>query len=137
MEIRGLMNKKEIIFKLKNINLDLNEIIVISGASLVVQDIIDNTVDIDLSCSEDYYKKIKWEEKLGDAKKNIKYYDVFEIANNFYYPDKVVIIDGIKFMNLKECLKVKEELNRPKDREVILKLRKRMKHNGKSKNMCE
>lgn len=124
MEIHGLMNKKEIISKLKNINLDLNEIIVISGASLVVQNIIDNTTDIDLSCSEDYYKKIKWEEKIGAAKTNIKYYDVFEIGNNFYFPDEVVIIDGIKFMNLKECLKVKEELNRPKDRKVIEFLKK-------------
>ncbi len=124
MEIHGLMNKKEIISKLKNINLDLNEIIVISGASLVVQNIIDNTTDIDLSCSEDYYKKIKWKEKLGAAKTNIKYYDVFEIENNFYFPDEVVIIDGIKFMNLKECLKVKEELNRPKDRKVIEFLKK-------------
>lgn len=124
MEIHGLMNKKEIISKLKNINLDLNEIIVISGASLVVQNIIDNTTDIDLSCSEDYYKKIKWEEKLGAAKTNIKYYDVFEIGNNFYFPDEVVIIDGIKFMNLKECLKVKEELNRPKDQKVIEFLKK-------------
>ena len=124
MEIHGLMNKKEIISKLKNINLDLNEIIVISGASLVVQNIIDNTTDIDLSCSEDYYKKIKWKEKLGAAKTNIKYYDVFEIGNNFYFPDEVVIIDGIKFMNLKACLKVKEELNRPKDRKVIEFLKK-------------
>lgn len=124
MEIHGLMNKKEIISKLKNINLDLNEIIVISGASLVVQNIIDNTTDIDLSCSEDYYKKIKWEEKIGAAKTNIKYYDVFEIGNNFYFPDEVVIIDGIKFMNLKECLKVKEELNRPKDQKVIEFLKK-------------
>lgn len=124
MEIHGLMNKKEIISKLKNINLDLNEIIVISGASLVVQNIIDNTTDIDLSCSEDYYKKIKWKEKLGAAKTNIKYYDVFEIGNNFYFPDEVVIIDGIKFMNLKECLKMKEELNRPKDRKVIEFLKK-------------
>lgn len=124
MEIHGLMNKKEIISKLKNINLDLNEIIVISGASLVVQNIIDNTTDIDLSCSEDYYKKIKWKEKLGAAKTNIKYYDVFEIGNNFYFPDEVVIIDGIKFMNLKGCLKVKEELNRPKDQKVIEFLKK-------------
>lgn len=104
--------------------MDLNEIIVISGASLVVQNIIDNTTDIDLSCSEDYYKKIKWEEKIGAAKTNIKYYDVFEIGNNFYFPDEVVIIDGIKFMNLKECLKVKEELNRPKDQKVIEFLKK-------------
>ena len=124
MDIHGLMNKKEIISKLKNINLELNEIIVISGASLVVQNIIDNTTDIDLSCSEDYYKKIKWEEKIGAAKTNIKYYDVFEIGNNFYFPDEVVIIDGIKFMNLKECLKVKEELNRPKDQKVIEFLKK-------------
>lgn len=126
------MNKKEIISKLKNINLDLKKIIVISGASLVVQDIIENTTDIDLSCSEYYYKKIKWEEKLGAFKTNIKYYDVFEIENNFYYPDQIIIIDGIKFLNLEECLKIKEKLDRIKDKQVILKLRQRLENNGKS-----
>lgn len=126
MEIHGIMNKKEITDKLKNIDLDLNEIIVISGASLVVQNVIDNTTDIDLSCSEDYYKKINWKEKLGAFKTNIKYYDEFEIGKNFYYPNEIVIIDGIKFLNLKECLKIKEKLNRSKDKEVILKLRKKL-----------
>ena len=132
MEILGAMNKKEIILKLKKINLDLNEIIVISGASLVVQDVVNSTNDIDLSCSEEYYKKIEWEEKLGAFKTNIKYYDVFEVGPNFYYPDQTIIIDGIKFLNLNQCLIIKENLNREKDKEVILKLRKMVGSNGKS-----
>lgn len=128
------MNKKEIILKLKKINLDLNEVIVISGASLVVQDVIDSTNDIDLSCSKEYYEKINWKEKIGAFKTNIKYCDVFEIGSNFYYPDQTIIIDGIKFLNLDECLKIKEDLNRKKDKEVILKLRKMVESNGKVKS---
>ncbi len=52
------MNKNEIIEKLKKSNLDKNEIIVISGASLVVHDIINDTEDIDLICTEEYYEMI-------------------------------------------------------------------------------
>lgn len=126
MERLGIMNKKEIVSKLKELELDLEEVIVISGASLVMQDVIDSTNDIDLSCSKVYYDKIKWPEKVGAFNVEIKYYDVFEISYNLYYPDKVVMIDGVKFLNLEECLKIKENLNREKDIEIISKLRKRL-----------
>lgn len=122
------MNKKEIVSKLRKSGLNLEEIIVISGASLVMQDVIDSTNDIDLSCAKDYYDKIKWPEKVGAFNVEIKYHDVFEISYNLYYPDKVVIIDGIKFLNLEECLKIKENLNREKDIEIISKLRKKLKN---------
>lgn len=57
------MNKNEIIEKLKKSNLDKNEIIVISGASLVVHDIINDTEDIDLICTKEYYEMINWKKR--------------------------------------------------------------------------
>lgn len=116
------MNKKEIFEKLYSLELDKNKYIVISGASLVAHNIIENTDDIDLSCDDQYYKTINWPQKLGYFKVEIKYKDIFEISNNLYVPDKIDIINGYKFMNLEECLKLKKKCNREKDKPVIKRL---------------
>ena len=116
------MNKKEVLKKLKELNLDKNEYIVISGASLVLHDVIDVANDIDLSCSKKYYDKINWPTKLGHMGREIKYFDCFEISDNLYDNKNIDIIDGYKTMNLEKCLEVKRILNRPKDKKVINKL---------------
>ena len=116
------MNKEQIFKKLDSLELDKEKYIVISGASLVVQDIVDETSDIDLSCSTDCYNSINWDIKIESFGVEIKYYDVFEIGNNLYDPDNIIIINGYKFMNLEKCLEVKRVLNRKKDKKVIEKL---------------
>ena len=123
------MNKNEIIEKLKKSNLDKNEIIVISGASLVVHDIINDTKDIDLICTEEYYDMINWKIKKGFFNIDIKYYDVFEISNNLYneYKNYYDLIDDYKFMNLNSCLDLKRKMNREKDKNVIKILEKKLK----------
>ena len=112
------MNKKEVLKKLKELDLDNNEFIVISGASLVLHDIIDVTKDIDLSCSKKYYDKINWPTRLGHMGKEIKYYDCFEISDNLYDEKSVDIINDYKTMNLEKCLEVKRLLNRPNDKKI-------------------
>ena len=123
------MNKNEIIEKLKKSNLDKNEIIVISGASLVVHDIINDTEDIDLICTKEYYDMINWKIKNGFFSIDIKYYDVFEISNNLYdeYKNYYDLIDDYKFMNLNSCLDLKRKMNREKDKNVIKILEKKLK----------
>ena len=123
------MNKNEIIEKLKKSNLDKNEIIVISGASLVVHDIINDTEDIDLICTEEYYDMINWKIKKGFFNIDIKYYDVFEISNNLYdeYKNDYDLIDDYEFMNLNSCLDLKRKMNREKDKNVIKILEKKLK----------
>jgi len=103
------------------------KIIIISGASLVIQNIINETWDIDLSCDIDYYNLLDWDKKIGALGKEIKFNDVFEISNNLYYPEDIIIIDGYKFMNLEKCLEIKKKLNRDKDRYIIDKLEKLLK----------
>ena len=78
------MDKLEILKNLNELNLDKKEIIIISGASLVVHDIILNTNDIDLACSDKYYSTINWKVKKGFLGEEIKCYDCFEISNNLY-----------------------------------------------------
>ena len=120
------MNKIDIFNKLQELNLDKSKIIVISGASLVVQDVIAETSDIDLSCSKSYYDKIDWPTKVGAYGLNIKYYDCFEIGYNLYHSKEIIKINGYRFMNLKRCLIIKEELHRNKDEDTINKIKKRM-----------
>ena len=45
------MKKKEILSKLAELELDVNDYLIISGASLVCHGVIRETSDIDLSCS--------------------------------------------------------------------------------------
>ena len=117
-----MLNRKQILEKLNKLNLDKNEYIVLSGASLVVQNIINETSDIDLTCSKEYYDKINWNEKIGAFKCNIKYYDCFEISDNLYDSNNIVIIGGYKFMTIDKVLEIKKRLNREKDYKVIEKL---------------
>ena len=117
------MNKNEILQKLNELDLDKNKYIVISGASLVVQDIIPETSDIDMTTSLDYYNSINWPESLGHMGKPIKSFDLFEISNNLYEENaKTITITGYKFLNLKDILKTKKVLNREKDYYIIKKL---------------
>lgn len=116
------MDKKEVLKKLKELEINKDEYIIISGASLVLHDLIDVTKDIDLSCSKEVYDKISWPTKLGYLGKEIKYYDCFEISNNLYDPNNIDIIDDYKTMNLEKCLEVKRLLNRSKDKKIINKL---------------
>ena len=116
------MNKEEILKKLKKLVLNKKDYIILSGASLVLQDIIEETNDIDLSCPLDIYNNLNWDEKIGAFDNIIKYNDVFEISSNLYDKDNIVLINGYQCMNLEKCLEVKRMLNRPKDKKIIEKL---------------
>lgn len=111
---------KEYIFKkLEESTLDKERIIVISGASLVVQGIINETSDIDLSCDKEYFDKLNWDTRMGAFGIEIKYNDVFEICPNLYFKENTVNINNYKFMDVYKCLEIKKELNREKDKETI------------------
>ena len=53
------MNRKEILNILKKLNFPQNEFVVLSGASLVVQQVKSKTNDIDIGVSEALFKKLK------------------------------------------------------------------------------
>ena len=116
------MNKEEILKKLEELELDKEKYIIISGASLVLQEIIETTSDIDLSCSDSYYEKVDWDKKIGNLGKEIKYNDVFEISNNLYDEENIVEVNGYKLMNLELCLELKKKMNNSKNKKIIEKL---------------
>ena len=119
------MNKEQIFNELNKLELDKEKYVVISGASLVVQGIIEETSDIDLSVTDEYYKQINWPEKIGNLNKPIKYKGNIEVGGLLFEEEApCVIINGYKFINLYDILKVKKFMNREKDFKVIKKLEK-------------
>lgn len=116
------MKKAEILEKLRSLDLDKDKYIVISGAALVVQDMQEETSDVDLSCTKDYYNSLEWPSTMGKLDCLIKYYDVFEISNNLYDSKNIIKIEGFNFMNLEACFNLKKMMNRKKDKKLIEKL---------------
>ena len=116
------MNKQEILDKLKKLDINKKNYIIIAGASLVLQDIIDTTKDIDLACSNDIYDNLNWVETFGFNNNKIKVFDSFEIGMSYYSPKDIVKVNNYQCMSLEACLKLKRMLNRPKDKKIINKL---------------
>lgn len=116
------MTKLEIIEALNTLELDKDKYIVISGASLVVQDIIEEISDIDLSCSKEYYDSLDWDTKIGYFGVEIKYRDNIEIGYNLYDFNNIITINGFQFMNLEKCLELKKICNRKSEKKIIEKL---------------
>ena len=124
------MNKNDIFIALDKYEIDKDECIIISGASLVVQGIIQSTSDIDIATTSAYYNSLNWETKIGAMGKEIKCLDCIEISDNLYEPKEVVLINGYKFAKLSYVLKVKKLLNREKDKKLISILEKMIENEG-------
>ena len=116
------MKKEEVFKELEKLYLSKDKYIVISGASLVCQDIIDETDDIDLTCSKEFYNKLDWPTRIGAFGKEVKYKDCFEISDNLYEYQDIVLINSYRFLSLEDCLEIKKRLNRPKDKKLIKEL---------------
>ena len=116
------MTKDEIFKELEKLDLPKDKYIVISGASLVCQDIIEETDDIDLTCSKEFYDKLDWPTRIGAFGKEVKYKGCFEISYNLYEYQDIVLINSYRFLSLEDCLEIKKRLNRPKDKKLIKEL---------------
>ena len=114
------MNREDILNVLKKCELDLDKCIIIGGASLVVQGLLDSTEDIDFACSKEYYDSIDWEYDTSVDKGNVvKINGCFSISNTFYDEDNYIVIDGYKYMTIEKIYEIKKELNRKKDKKLI------------------
>ena len=68
------MTKEDIFKKLDSLKLDKSKYIIISGASLVCQDLLEETSDIDLACSKEVFDSLDWPVRVEYGGK-IKYKD--------------------------------------------------------------
>lgn len=126
------MTKKDILDILEKYDFDKKEFIILSGASLVLQNVKEETRDIDITVSEYLYNKL-----LNDYncifEKEVNNYLVWFIDDiiNFsiHYYDEIEYIDynGYKIQSLESILKLKESLNRDKDKSDIEKIKRLIK----------
>ena len=126
------MNKEEILDFLEKYKLDKNQVIIISGAAMVINNIKDSTKDIDIAVSAEYEKKLleeyncKLERTIQDKGKTFNAYMIDDIINfsNHYYDDyDYEIVDGYKIQTPEEILRLKMYMNREKDGVDIFRLR--------------
>ena len=115
------MTKQEIFEKLEELNLDKSKYIIIGGASLVCQDVLDETEDIDLACSREVFDSLDWPVRV-EYGSEIKYKDCFDIDYNLYDLEHIDIIDGFQCSDLVACYELKKSMNKPKDKKLIQKL---------------
>lgn len=122
------MNKKEILEILKNLNFPNSEYIVLTGASMVVQKVKSKTDNINISVSENLFRKLKKYSTKSDIFLN---YDIYKINNcnvyfsnsiNLFNKEDLILIDEIYFQSLENIKKMKEKFNRNKDKNDIKKI---------------
>ncbi len=128
------MNKYDILKKISEYNFDVDSFIIISGAAMVLYGIRENTNDIDIAVSLEYYKKLfkdynpKLEKEFKDRANSYMIGDYINFSTNFY-SNKFVLIDGYRVQTLEELINLKKKLNRQKDIED-LKLIKKLNYNS-------
>lgn len=120
------MNKEEIMNVLNKYSLDKNEIVIITGAALVLQGVVDKTHDIDIWVNEKYYNYLLNNYECEYERTNEYGLDCYMIDDiiNFglsFFPDNYVVMDGYKVSSIDDCIRIKKFLNRDKDRELIKK----------------
>lgn len=115
------MKKQEILKKLEYLNLEKENYIIIDNSALVLQDIIEETDIISLSCSNTIYKNLGWEEDMF-SEYPIKTKDSIKISTAFYNKNKVVNLNGYQIQNLEECFSIKKKENKKQDKKLIEKL---------------
>ena len=110
-----MLNKKETVDKLSELELGNDEFIVLMGASLVLHGIKKETNDINISVKSDTFNRLKekYNSFYNDVLGVIKY-DVFEV-NSFDFDIKSDFIDDYYCQDLESIMEVKKKLNRKKD----------------------
>lgn len=123
------MNKEEIINILKKYNFDKDQYIVISGACMVLYGIKETTSDIDISVTDEYYNYLinNYDctfERINEFGEKVYFIDNIINFSRSYYTKKKEYINDIPVQNLDELIKLKEYLNRDKDKIDIERIRK-------------
>lgn len=116
------MRKEEIFAELKKLNFPKDEYIIIGGASLVCQNVIEETSDIDLACSREFYDSLDWPMITGYFGNDIKVFTSFEIGVNFYDEKRITVIDGYRFADIIACYEVKKMEKRKENKKLLKKL---------------
>ena len=115
------MTKEEIYQKIDGLALDRQDFIINVDTSLVCHDVIEQTADINLSCSREVFDFLDWPFRV-EYGLEIKYNDCFVIDYNLYDLKHIDIIDGYQCSDLVTCYEIKKDIYNSKDKKLIQKL---------------
>lgn len=123
------INKEKIIKILKEYNFDKNEYIVISGGSMVLYGIKPTTHDIDISVSNKLYNYLLNNqdctfERINEFGEKVYFIDDIINFSRTYYSNNKNFINNIPVQTIEELIKLKQYLNRDKDKIDIEKIKK-------------
>ncbi len=121
------LNKQDILSILNKYKFDKSEFIIISGASMVLQDIKKTTHDIDIAVSPNLLNDIlekhqcEVEKEDKESNKSVYYLDNYiNFSTNYFDNTQWQYYQGYKIQTADSLLKLKKELNREKDKEDII-----------------
>ena len=118
------MNREEILNQLKKYNLDTKNFIIIGSAALVLKGIKEKCNDIDIATTKEYnnhlLKNFKCQfQKEIDGHKVYFIDNIINFSTHYYNDFKGERIEGYLTQTPNEVLKLKETLNREKDKKNI------------------
>lgn len=119
---------------LKEVGLMPHHMHVDAGGSMLMHGLREQTDDIDTTVNEAVYAKIKsklpkwavYEDLAHPSGLKVLSVGPFDIHCMSHCVDDVVVIDGVACQSLRDVLRLKEKLNRPKDQADIERIRKHL-----------
>ena len=118
-----MLTKKEILSKLKKLDLDVTQYVIISGASLVLHNLKESTHDIDLVVTKQYYETLKQQYHIQEYKNDCcKLEEDVEFFRE-YWPKEIDWICEYPTASVTDIIALKKQLHRSKDLEDLLNLK--------------
>ena len=121
------MNKEELYKLVEKLKLPITEYCILSGGSLVMHGIRENTNDLDIDITKKGFEIIKKYFRPTLVDENKKLYKIIEniecfLDNNF--ETDIEFIDGYPCQSLMSVYRLKKKLNREKDQSDIIAIKK-------------
>ena len=121
------MNKEELYKLVEKLKLPITEYCILSGGSLVMHGIRENTNDLDIDITKKDFEIIKKYFRPTLVDENKKLYKITEniecfLDNNF--ETDIELIDGYPCQSLMSVYRLKKKLNREKDQSDIIAIKK-------------
>lgn len=129
------LDKMDILEILSRYEINPNEYKILSGASLVLQDVKSNTHDIDIAVSEKLFNELlqkyncRYEKTNPNGTKVYMIDDALNFSTNYYETIETTKSNGYNIQTLESIKKLKKELNRPKDKYDIFLIDEKLKEN--------
>lgn len=121
------MNKEELYKLVEKLKLPITEYCILSGGSLVMHGIRENTNDLDIDITKKDFEIIKKYFRPTLVDENKKLYKIIEniecfLDNNF--ETDIEFIEGYPCQSLMSVYRLKKKLNREKDQSDIIAIKK-------------